>query len=71
MKTINLDNMTAINGGGSVVGNVINGACGAGAGWTLAASLKLVAAVAVPTGVGNVLAAVCLTNFVGTAAGWW
>ncbi len=71
MRTLNLEKMTDLTGGGSVVGNMISGACTAGGAWTLAASLKLVAAIAVPSGVGNAIAVVCIGNWAGQAAGWW
>lgn len=71
MKTLNLEKMTDLTGGGTVVGGVINGACAAGGAWGLAASLKLVAAIALPSGVGQAAAVICLGNFIGTSAGWW
>lgn len=70
MKTISLENLAQLEGGGTV-GNIINGACTAGAGWSLAAYVGLVAAIAVPTGVGQAAAAICFGNAIGTGFGWW
>jgi hypothetical protein len=71
MKTLNLEKMTDLTGGGTVVGNIISGSCTAGGAWTLAASLKLVAAIALPSGVGQAAAVICIGNWAGQAAGWW